>query len=338
MSLRFLTSSGVRALAFVWLVQLPVVCQVPSSPTTAAATQHWTPPRTPDGQPDLQGFWTNATITPFERPPELESKQFLTPEEAAALEKQVVQNRVDRAPPPGDTGGYNEFWFDRGTSVVRTRRTSLVVDPPNGRIPPLTPAAEQRLDNARAVARQHPADGPENRSLPERCLLWPTAGPPMLPAGYNSMYEIVQAPGHVMILTEMIHDARIIPLDGRPHLPRNIHQWMGDSRGRWEGNTLIVDTTNFSVKTSFRGSSENLHLVEKFTPIDPETILYEFTVDDPEAFTRSWSAEISMTRSGGPLFEYACNEGNYALTDILAGARADERKAAEEQAAEKVSK
>jgi hypothetical protein len=338
MSHRFPASIGTRALAFVWLVQLPVFCQVPSSPKTAAAAKNWTPPRTADGQPDLQGFWTNSTITPFERPAEFEAKQFLTPEEAAALEKQVSQSRVDRAPAPGDTGGYNEFWFDRGTKVVGTRRTSLVVDPPNGRIPSLIPAAQERVDIARAAARQHPADGPESRSLPERCILWPTAGPPMLPSGYNNMYEIVQAPGYVTILTEMIHDARVIPLDGRPHLPPSIHQWMGDSRGRWEGNTLIVDTTNFSNKTSFRGSSENLHLVERFTRTDPETILYQFTVDDPKAFTRDWSVEIPMTRSTGPLFEYACNEGNYAMTDILAGTRAEEQKAAQEQAATKVSK
>jgi hypothetical protein len=333
---RFRPSLGALALAFVSLALLPVLYQV--SPTSkAAAAENWTPPHTLDGQPDLQGYWTNATITPLERPAELGAKQFLTPEEAATLEKQVNQTRVDRAPAPGDTGGYNEFWFDRGTKVVPTRRTSLIVDPPDGRIPPLTPQAQLRLENARAVARQHPADGPESRSLQERCLLWPTAGPPMLPAGYNNMYEIVQAPGYVMILTEMIHDVRIIRLDGRSHLPSNVHQWMGDSRGRWEGNTLVVDTTNFTNKTNFRGADENLHLTERFTRVDPETILYQFTVDDQSAFTKSWSVEVPMTKSTGPLFEYACNEGNYALADILAGARTEERKAAGEADA-KVSK
>jgi hypothetical protein len=330
---RFPTSIGVSALAFAWVAQPPAFCQVLSSPQPGAQPKNWSVPRTPDGQPDLQGYWTNATITPFERPVELESKQFLTPEEAAVLEKQILQNRVDRAPAPGDTGGYNEFWYDRGTKVVQTRRTSLVVDPPNGRIPPLTPEAQARLETTRAAARQHPADGPESRSLQERCILWPTAGPPMLPSGYNNMYQIVQAPGYVMIQTEMIHDIRMIPLDGRPHLPSNVRLWMGDPRGHWEGNTLVVDTTNFSNKTSFRGASENLHLVERFTRTDPETILYQFTVDDPAAFTRSWSVEIPMTRTVGPLFEYACNEGNYALTDILAGARAEEREAAKEQTA-----
>ena len=320
------------ALAFVSLAPQSLLAQIPSSPKATA----WTPPRTPDGEPDLQGFWTNATITPFERPPEFAAKQFLTPEEAAAVEQQVVQTRVDRAPPPGDTGGYNEFWFDRGTKVVQTRRTSLVVDPADGRIPPLTPEAQARMEKARATARQHSADGPESRSLPERCILWPTAGPPMLPSGYNNMYQIVQTPGYVMILTEMIHDARVIPLDARPHLPPNIRQWMGDSRGHWEGNTLVVETTNFSNKTSFRGASEHMHLLERFTRTDPETVLYQFTVDDPEAFTKSWSVEIPMTKTVGPLFEYACTEGNYSLTDILGGARADERKAVEE-AAKKVS-
>lgn len=319
MSHRFQFELGLSTLAFLFVMQPPGVCQV-------RATKTWTAPRTPDGEPDLEGYWTNATITPFERPHELAAKQFLTPEEAAALEKETGQTRVDRAPPPGDTGGYNEFWYDRGTKVVPTRRTSLIVDPPDGRIPRLTPEAQAQLDKTRAAAREHPADGPESRSLQERCILWPTAGPPMLPSGYNNMYQIVQAPGYVMIQTEMIHDVRVIPLDGRPHLPPNVHLWMGDSRGHWEGNTLVVDTTNFSSKTSFRGASEKLHLVERFTRTDPETILYQFTVDDPQAFTKSWSAEIPMSRRPGPLFEYACNEGNYALTDILAGARAEEQK------------
>jgi hypothetical protein len=319
------------------VITLASLAEVPVSGQTVAA-KNWTPARTPDGQPDLQGIWTNGTITPFERPRELEGKQFLTPEEAAVMEKQVIQSRVDRPPAPGDPGGYNEFWWERGTKVVRTRRTSLVVDPPDGRIPPLRPEAQKRMDNARAAARQHPADGPENRSLQERCLLWQTAGPPMLPAGYNNMYQIVQAPGFVVIVTEMIHDARIIPLDGRPHVPPNIRQWMGDSRGHWEGNTLVVDTTNFTDKTRFRGSGENLHLVERFTRMDPDTILYEFTVDDPQTFTRDWKVELPMTKAEGPLFEYACNEGNYALKDILAGARADERKAAEGDTAKKDSK
>ncbi|MBV8903829.1 MAG: hypothetical protein JOZ22_09345 [Acidobacteriia bacterium] len=330
MNYRFSASNALRVLALVYLAPLSMNGQIPATPKAAVANQNWTVPRTPDGQPELQGFWTNATITPFERPAELASKAFLTPEEAAALEKQMLQNRVDRPPAAGDTGGYNEFWYDRGTKVVPSRRTSLIVDPPDGRIPPLTPEAQAKVDAARAAARQHPADGPESRSLQERCILWPTAGPPMLPSGYNSMYQIVQGPGYVMIQVEMIHDARIIPLDGSPHLPPNVRQWLGDSRGLWEGDTLVVDTTNFTNKTRFRGATENLHLVERFTRTGPDTILYQFTVDDPKAFTRSWSAEIPMTKTSGPVFEYACNEGNYAMTDILAGARAEEQKAAED--------
>jgi hypothetical protein len=323
MSHRVVASLGTLAV----VITLASLAEVPVSGQTVAAKK-WTPPRTPDGQPDLQGIWTNGTITPFERPRELEGKQFLTPEEAAVVEKQVVQSRVDRPPAPGDPGGYNEFWWDRGTKVVRTRRTSLVVDPPDGRIPPLRPEAQKRMDNARAAARQHPADGPENRSLQERCLLWQTAGPPMLPAGYNNLYRIVQAPGFVVILTEMIHDARIIPLDGRPHVPSNIRQWMGDSRGHWEGNTLVVDTTNFTDKTRFRGSTEKLHVVERFTRTDADTIRYEFTVEDGATWTSPWTAETALRRTNGPLFEYACHEGNYSMANMLSGARAVEKNAA----------
>lgn len=289
----------------------------------------WTPPRTPDRQPDLQGIWTNSTITPFERPANLGKEQVLTDAQASALEERAAEQQVDRAPRPGDVGSYNQLWFDRGTKVVETKRTSLVVDPPDGRVPPLTPEAQKRVAAARAYAAAHPADGPEDRSLQERCILWPTAGPPMLPGPYNNNYEIFQTPGYVAILVEMIHDVRIIPLDGRPHLPGSLRQWMGDSRGHWEGNTLVVETTNFSSKTSLRGSDEKMRLTERFTRVNPDTILYEFTVDDPSAFTRPWTAQIPMTKSDGPLFEYACSEGNYALGDILRGARAEEKKAAE---------
>lgn len=295
------------------------------SAASGQGPKNWTPPRTPDGRPDLQGVWTNATITPFERPGELSGKQVLSDREAAALEEQAAQGRVDGPPQAGDPGSYNQFWFDRGTKVVGTKRTSLVVDPPDGRVPPLTPAAQQMQQEARAYARLHPADGPEDRSLAERCILWGTAGPPMVPGPYNNNYQIVQGAGYVVILVEMIHDARIIPTDGSPHLPKNIRQWMGDSRGHWEGSTLVVDTTNFTGKTRYRGSDENLHLVERFTRVDANTINYEFTVDDPTAFAKPWAVQIPMTRSDGGLFEYACHEGNYAMTDILAGARAEEK-------------
>jgi hypothetical protein len=206
----------------------------------------------------------------------------------------------------------------------------LVVDPPDGKIPPLTPDGERRAAALAAERREHGTDGPEYRSLNERCLLWATGGPPMMPGPYNDNYQILQTPDAVVILIEMIHDVRIIPLDSqtsaRPHLPSSVRQWMGDSRGHWEGNTLVVDTTNFTGKTRFRGASENLHLIERFTRTAPGTILYEFTVDDPSTFTRQWTAAMTMSQSSQPIYEYACHEGNYAMGGILGGARADERK------------
>ena len=280
--------------------------------------------------PDLQGIWSNATITPLERPAELTGKVTFSAEEAAAYEQQTVdRNNVDHRPKNAETDiafGYNNFWWDRGTKIVGTRRTSLIVDPPDGRIPPLTPAAVERVRARQEWLRAHATDGPESRTLGERCLAWTTAGPPMLPGPYNNIFQIVQTSGSVVILNEMIHDARIIPLDGRPHSPDGIRQWMGDSRGHWEGATLVVDTTNFSGSYSFRGSDANLHLTERFTRVSPEVLMYEFTVDDPTAFTRPWTAQLSVTKTKGPIFEYACHEGNYALTDILAGARASEKK------------
>lgn len=296
----------------------------------------WTAPRTPDGQPDLQGIWTNATLTPFERPAVWEGKQFLTEQEAADYEKRVLQdNNRDRRGSTAEAdvaGAYNDFWFERGTKVVPTRRTSLVVDPPDGKVPPLTPQARDAAATRAEVARRPPT-GPEDFGLPERCILWPTAGPPMVPSGYNNNYQILQNSQYVTILSEMIHDVRIIPLDGSPHLPENIRLWMGDSRGHWEGNTLVVDTINFTGKTHFRGADQNLHLVERFTRTDPETILYRFTVDDPTAFTKPWTAEVPMTRTAGPIYEYACHEGNYSMLNMLRGARAQE--AAEQEAAKK---
>ena len=291
----------------------------------------WTPPKTADGKPDLSGIWTNVTITPLERPADLAGKATFTPAEAAAYEKKTVaENNADRRdlPPAADVGkAYNDAWWDRGTKVVGTLRTSLISDPPDGRVPPLTPDGQKRLEATRTYARLHPADGPEDRALSERCLLWPTAGPPMLPSFYNNNYQIIQGPGYVAIVVEMIHDVRVIPTDGRPHLPSNIRQWLGDSRGHWEGNTLVVDTTNFNDKTRYRGSTENMHLTEKFTRVDPDTILYEFTVDDPATFTKPWTAQIPMRKTQGPVYEYACHEGNYAMTGMLGGAREAEKAA-----------
>jgi len=313
MTNRFLAAAGVLAI----LAALP-----------ALAAKNWTVPHTPDGQPDLQGIWSNATITPLERPKDLADKAFFTEKEAADYEKRILEEtNKDRrdGPPESDVGrAYNDSWWDRGTRVVPTRRTSFVLDPPDGKVPPLTVEAQQRVA-ARTAKLQHPAAGPEDRGLSERCILWPTAGPPMLPSAYNNNYQIYQTPGYVVIFIEMIHDFRIIPLDGRPHLPGNIRQWMGDSRGHWEGNTLVVDTTNFNEKNPFRGSDRNLHLIELFTRVDPETIIYRFRLDDPTAFTKPWSGEVPMTRTPGPIYEYACHEGNYGMANILSGARAEEK-------------
>jgi hypothetical protein len=279
---------------------------------------------------DLEGIWSNATVTPLERPADLAGKQTFTAEEAAAYEKQAVErSNVDHRSANAEAdvaSAYNQFWYDRGTKAVGTRRTSLIVDPTDGRLPPLTPEAQKRVQDTRAWIEQHSTDGPEGRTLGERCILWATAGPPMLPGPYNNNFQIFQTHDQVVILNEMIHDARVVPLDGSPHLPSNIRQLMGDSRGHWEGNTLVVDTTNFSGKYSIRGSDANLHLTERFTRVSPDTLLYEFTVDDPTAFTKPWTAQIPVTKTKGPIFEYACHEGNYAMTDILAGARAAEKK------------
>ena len=308
-------NSQLLAIAILAVTTLPVAGQAPA--------------RTPWGDPDLQGLWTNATITPFERPADLAGKPVLSEQEAAEYEKQINQARDADSRAGGrdaDLGrAYNQFWYDRGTKVVGTRRTSLMVDPPDGRVPALTPEAQRRADARAAARKQSPADGPEDRSLAERCILWPTAGPPMVPSGYNNNYQLIQTPGYVVILIEMIHDVRIIPLDGRPHVSQTIRQWMGDSRGRWDGNTLVVTTTNFTGKTSYRGSSENLRLVERFTRIDADTIDYQFTVDDPSSFAAKWTAAIPMTKTEGPIFEYACHEGNYGMTNLLSGARAEEK-------------
>ena len=290
----------------------------------------YVPPRTPDGQPDIQGVWNNATITPLERPADLAAKAFFTPVEAAAYEKAwLEQNNRDRRAGDGASdvaGAYNQAWFDRGTKVVPTLRTSLIVDPADGKIP-YSQEGLKRLAAAAEYSRAHPADGPEDLALTDRCLLWGTAGPPMLPGPYNDNYQIFQTPGYVAILVEMIHDVRIIPLDGRPHLPANIRQWLGDSRGHWEGNTLVVDTTNFTGKSQFRGATENMRLIERFTRTDPNTLTYEFTVTDPATFSKSWSGSVPMAQAKGPIYEYACHEGNYALPDVLGGARAQEKAA-----------
>jgi len=307
---------------------IALVAVILAGTVTAQTRSFYTPPRTPDGQPDLQGVWTNVTITPLERPANLAGKEFFTAAEARQYEKDTVdRNNADRRDGGAQADlnrAYNDAWYDRGTRVVETLRTSLVIDPPDGHIPRV--ASQSAGGPPPGFGR--PPEGPEDRSLPERCILWPTAGPPMMPSFYNNNYQIVQSPGYVTILVEMIHDARIIPIDSRPHVDSKVRQWMGDSRGHWEGNTLVVETTNFNDKVRFQRAGQNMKLVERFTRTAPETITYEFTVTDPSAFAKPWTAQIPMKRTDGPIIEYACNEGNYAMEGMLAGARADEKKSA----------
>ena len=315
----------------VWLTVSVVVALAPDpaagqgltvAPYTSTAV------RTTWDDPDLQGVWDFRTITPMERPSELAGKEVLTDEEAAEFAQETLRRRDhDRAPREGSTGTYNQFWWDYGTKLTEDNRTSLVVDPPDGRIPPLTQDAEERAAARSAHRLDHPADSWEDRSVAERCILGFNSGPPMRPSAYNNNVQIFQAPGYVVILNEMVHDARIVPLDGRPHLAQNVGQWHGDSRGQWDGNTLVVDTTNFTHKTSFRGSSEKLHLVERFTRVDADTLLYEFTVDDSTVFVEPWVVVVPMVKSPVQMYEYACHEGNYGMEGILAGHRADERAA-----------
>ena len=297
-------------------------------------------PRTAWGAPDLQGIWDFRTITPMERPEELGDRAFLTEEEAANLEQATVDRNAQllvaearRTEAGGNVGAYNNFWMDRGTRTVSNRRTSLIVDPPNGRIPPVTADGQARKD-AVAVRRGRPAFGPEDRSIGERCLLGFNAGPPMEPRAYNNHTQLFQTPDHVVILNEMVNDSRIVPLDGRDHLPEDVAQWRGDSRARWEDDTLVVETRNFHTDTAFserQGSSPDMVLTERFTRVDDETLLYAATMDDPSTWTQPWTFEVTMFRTDEPVYEYACHEGNIGMDGILAGARADDARAAEQQ-------
>jgi hypothetical protein len=304
-------------------------------------------PRTADGHPDMDGTWTNVTITPLERPKELAGKEFFTPAEALAYEKETRTKRNrdqrQRGTVADVTNAYNDFWWDSGTKVVKTLRTSMIIDPPDGRLPAWTPERRKqlqaRVDAVKARCAKPgceeensgllgPADGPEDRPLMERCLAFGTIGPPMMPSAYNNNYQIVQTPGFIAIEAEMVHDTRRILLDGSPHLPASVRQWKGDSRAHWDGDTLVIDTTNFTGETRFRGSDENLHLTERLTMVDKDTIMYRFTVDDPTAFVRPWTAEYPLVREDGLIYEYACHEGNMGLVGILDAARTDEAKAA----------
>ena len=307
------------AFALIWLALLAPVRVIGQTKSI---------PRTPDGQPDFQGVWATATLTPLERPAEFTGKEFLTEQEATEYERRTLrQVNTDRRDGSKETDlnrNYNEFWRDRGTAVVASRRTSLIVDPPDGRIP-FTPDTRKKR-TAQVEAERVPA-GPEDLPLRIRCI---SRGLPMVPTPNNNFFQIVQGAGYVTILQEMMYEARIIPLDGRPHAPRGVRGYMGDARGRWEGDTLVIDTTNFIGKNDFLGADENLHLVERLTRVDESTILYRFTVDDSTAFTTPWSAEIPMRKTQEGIFDYECHEGNYTMMNVLAGARAQEKRAAEQ--------
>jgi hypothetical protein len=287
-----------------------------------------------DVHPGFDGIWNSATATPLERPTQLKDKAFFTPQEAADWERQAADRNRERAPDAASkdtgTGTYNTFYREFGTRTVKTLRTSIVTDPADGRLPPLTPAAadvkRRRLDAMRNAASA------QDTGLQDQCLAFLTAGPPMLPYSYNSNYQILQTREAFVVHAEMIHDARIIHLDGRPHLPSEIRLWLGDSVGRWVGATLVVDTTNFNDSGGFYGEAggnfgwdRHLHVIERFSLLDADTLLYRFEIDDPTAFTQRWKGELTMTRSRGPIYEYACHEGNYSLSNLLSGYRASER-------------
>ena len=279
-----------------------------------------TPLRTPDGHPDLQGYWYFGLATPLERPKEFEGKAFLTAEEAAAFEQRTDDHRGDVL------AVHAPEWLDYGKRMGADRRTSLIIDPPDGRVPPLTPAARAKAAARRARTQSGPADNPEDRPIQERCIVF-GAGPPLLPGPYNNNLQIVQTPGTVVVFSEMIHDARIVTLDGRPAPPPAIRFWLGASRGRWDGDTLDVETTNFPDAVSFRGSDEHLRVVERFTLVGPDALRYEFTIDDPTAFTKPWTGAYTLSRTRDRIYEFACHEGNYGLMNILRAARAEEQQA-----------
>jgi hypothetical protein len=322
MSYRFLASASVMA----FLLAASLVAQVPKAKTGGI-------PRTPDGHPDLQGVWTNATITPLERPKAFAAKPTLSDAEAVEYEKKQDKELNDQdgqsdgpliaAAGSSGTGGYNVLFIDRGSELARVdgvKRTSLIIDPPDGRVPPMTAEGQKRIQAMMGSFNRF--ENVKERPLSERCLIGfgSTSGPPMLPVLYNNNYQIVQTPDAVMIMVEMVHDVRVIRMNGK-HVPSDVRKWLGDSVGHWEGDTLVVDTTNFNPHIRFRGSSENLHVIERFQRVDAGTVLYRATIDDPTTFTKPWTLEYPFSNTPGPVYEYACHEGNYSMQDILGGAR-----------------
>jgi hypothetical protein len=330
---RFVT---IAAAGIAIMVAGTLSAQTAPKPAQAPGKAAYTAPKTGDGQPDLQGVWDFRTVTPMERPAEFKDKAFLTAQEAAEYEKKIntqrnvdenrdktVRRQVNGTDETQDVASaYNQFWWDRGTQVIGTFRTSLVVDPADGKLPELTDQAKKRRDE-RAVIGERPAWGPEDRSVGERCILGFNAGPPINPGGYNQNLQIVQSKDNVVLLNEMVHTARIVPLDNRSHL--SFPQWTGSSIGHWEGNTLVVETTGFYQTTSFQNSSPNMKVVERFTRVGPKELQYQYTVTDPTTWTRPFTVEVPMLLSTLPIYEYACHEGNYGMFGLLSGARAVEK-------------
>ena len=314
----------------------PLICALAGMLLLPALTAAQDMPRTGWGAPDLQGVWDFRTITPLQRPEDLGDKAFLSEEEAAQREQRAVDRAVrlwnrdaQRTEAGGNVGGYNNFWMDQGTRVIGTRRTSLVIDPPNGRLPSVTDAGRARSAAGRGSFGSEIPASFTDLSNADRCIMGFNAGPPITPGGYNQNVQIFQTPDHVVLLTEMVHTVRVVPLDGRPGLDESLAQWSGVSRGRWEGDTLIVETTNFNTDRNWRGSSTTMNLEERFTRVDADNLEYEYTVTDQDTWEAPWTVNLPMVRNDLPVFEYACHEGNYAMETMLTGARDDERKAAE---------
>ena len=344
---RVLTSLGITAIALTTVLSLaarPVAAQTQKPAPAAAASKPapaakaWTVPKTPDGVPDLQGYWTNNSYTPLERPKEV-TKEFYSKEELRAVEKKNAE-REEEQTTPGTIADvhydFTQFGLDRSqTRIADNLRTSVITNPENGKLPPFTPEGEKRVADRAAERRKQQAaqyDQVQNIPIGSRCV-YMNAAPPMMPPAYNPAYQIIQSPGYVTILVEMLHETRIIPTDGRPHAPETVRSWLGDPRGHWEGDTLVVETTNFNDKVAFRGASENVKITERFTRVSDDAIRYEFTVDDPSTWQRAWKGEMPFVKINGPVFEHACNEGNYGILNTLAGARREDKKAAEEAAA-----
>jgi hypothetical protein len=314
-----------------WKVALPLLLL---STTVQAQRTSW-------GDPDLQGSWSNATLTPLQRPAELGDKMFFTPEEAEAWVRRTVlaasaDLRIEEDRESGEIGSYNDAWMDRGNSIVPTLRTSLIIEPATGRVPAFTPPAQQQHERNLEYARMHPADTPADRFLTERCIVFGGGAAPMLPEPYNNNYYIVQTPDYVTIMAELNHEVRIVPIDGRPHFPNDVRQWVGDSRGHWEDDTLVVETRNQQPNRFFYGvqmlnsvMSENFRVVERFSRTAPDQIRYQATVDDPDVFVEPWTIEYFLHPQDGELVEFACHEGNYGLRGLLSAVREEERQAAQ---------